>query len=128
MQHSCKRRKCLAWPRAGRGHTGDCAINKATHFNVQSDHDKVLQGPEASRQTNVHESLYIFVPVTSPLVDINDLTIGRLNDNNNQGHQSLSIYLAVHPHLHPRWRVAFTLLQPSDAHADSSSKTASMGA
>ena len=49
------RRKCLAWPRGGWGHTGDCAINQANNFNVQSDHDKVLQGPEASRQTNVHE-------------------------------------------------------------------------
>ena len=57
--------------------TGDCAIDNANHSNVQSDHHKVLQGREASRQNKVVESLYVFAQVTSLLTNTNNLTVER---------------------------------------------------
>ena len=54
--YCCLRRNYLAWPLAGRGHSGDCAVDKANHCHIQSDHGKVQQGHETSRQNKMIES------------------------------------------------------------------------
>ena len=79
------------------GHKGDWAIDNANHFNVSSDHHKVLQGRETSRESKVNESLYVFVQVTIVLGNIITSPVER--EMTTLKVINISAYIALYIHI-----------------------------